>query len=566
MTTSPTFLRFPVAAAAALALGVATTSPLAAQTTTATAAAAPAITAPHVRIETVGPDGWRMRLGPTNLGSLLESAQGRELWQPQVMPLLGFWEMIAGGAEPFAAAKARLLGYSGRVQFAAWVGKGSLHHSGVVRLALTLESDGRTDMQALAADLRQLQHQATGEWKQRDLAGEKLEVLSDGDDSMTAPQLVGNHIVVAMASESSLAEAFTAAKALLAGAAGKPPAPSTPALRVDVDVKALVAMTVAEGDADDRKAVQVLGLDSLQQVQLSLATAGPHIQVELAQHFAPAPAGFFAAFFPPVQCVPDLRWLATGDGTWRVGHFDWRAFFTTAIEAIQSLSGLAAGNVREGMKEELGIDVIDDLAAHMSTEIAVQGAGLRDFDRADDLAWSIAVRLRDATKFQASLQTLLEHGKPTMTLAETKTIDGVECSRYGILGYDFWLAVGHDLGFALGGTDAEERLTTMLAAAKKATTTPAPANNAFADLAKHLPAGANSEARGDLASVFAVPTEMWWMLLSEMVPVPRPHFAAGDADAKTREQTEALLRQHNLAFVRTASGYEAGVWRWRLYW
>ena len=566
MTTSPTFLRLPVAAAAALSLSFATTSPLLAQATTA---AAPANTSPHVRIETVGPDGWRMRLGPTNLGSLLESAQGRELWQPQVMPLLGFWQTIAGGEQPFAAAKERLLGYAGRVQFAAWVGKGSIDHTGVVRLALTLEADGRTDMRALATDLRQLQQQATGEWQKLDLAGEKLEVLRDGDDTMTAPQLVGDHIVVAMASESAIAEAFAAAKALLAGATGKPPAPNTPAMRVDVDVKALVAKTLAEGSADDKTAVRVFGLDSLQQVQLSLGTAGPHVQVELAQHFAPAPAGFFAAFCPPVQGVPDLRGLATAQGTWRIGHFDWSALFTTAIDYIQQISGLAAGDVRQDMKEELGLDVIDDLTAHMGTEIAVQGAGLRDFDRADDVAWALAVRLRDAAKFEASLLKLLEHGKPMMTLAETKTIDGVECRRYGLLGYGLWLAVGHGIGFALGGAEAEERLTAMLTAARQATTKdaakPSEPKSAFPDLAKHLPAGTNCEARGDLASVFAVPTEMWWMLLREVVPIPRPYLAA-DSDEKTREQTEALLRQHNLAVVRTATGYAAGVWRWRLYW
>lgn len=533
--------------------------PLAAQT--AAAPTAPPETAPHVRLETVGPDGWRMRLGPTNLGSMLESEQGRALWQPQVMPLLGFWQMIAGGAEPFAAAKARLLGYSGRVQFAAWFGKGSIDHSGVVRLALALEADGRTDMQALVADLRQLQEQAPGQWRRQKLGSDTIEVRGDGDDAMTAPQLVGNHIVVAMASESSIEQALANAKALLADATGKPPAPNSPAMRVDVDVKALLAQALADGDAEDKLAVTVLGLDSLQRVQFSLATAGPHVQFELAQHFAPAPAGFFAAFFPPVQCVPDLRWLLTGDETWRLGHFDWTAFFTTGLDAVQRLSGIAAGNAREDMKQELGADVIDDVAAHMGTEIAVQGAGLRDFDRATDLAWAVAVRLRDADKFRDGLHTILDHSKPLWSLSETKTIDGSECRHYRVLGYDLWLAVGHGLGFALGGNEAEERLTKMLAAAAK----PGTAANAFPDLAKHLPAGINGEAKGDLSSLFAVPGEIWWMLLRELVPLPRPHLAPDD-DASTREQTEALLRQHNLAVVRTATGYDAGVWRWRLYW
>ncbi len=36
--------------------------------------------------DTVGPDGWRIRFAPTNLGSLLESEQGRALWQPGNAP------------------------------------------------------------------------------------------------------------------------------------------------------------------------------------------------------------------------------------------------------------------------------------------------------------------------------------------------------------------------------------------------------------------------------------------------------------------------------------------------
>ena len=105
--------------------------------------------APQVLVETVGPDGWRTRLGPTNLGVLLASAEGRALWEPAAAPLLGMWTSIAGGPQAYRDASERLFGFSGVVRV-AW----SMNQRGNASFAVLVDSDRRTDLEAITADLR----------------------------------------------------------------------------------------------------------------------------------------------------------------------------------------------------------------------------------------------------------------------------------------------------------------------------------------------------------------------------------------------------------------------------
>lgn len=523
---------------------------------------------PHVLIDTVGPDGWRARLGPTNLGSLLESEQGRSMWQPQMLPLFGLWQQLAGDDTTFAAAKARMLGFAGRVRFGVWLHEGKLEHQGVARLLLVIDGDGRTDLTTLATDLRQLQKSLPGTWADQELGGAKVAVLAKDDDAMTAPTVVGNSLVVAMSSADELATAFTEGQRWAAAATGKPPAPTTPALQVEVDIAAIVALAKAAGDADEAKLMDTCGLDSLGRLTATIGGAGPHVQFELAQHFTPAPRGLFAAFFPPVQGLPALQQLAPKDAaSWRLGHCDFQALYDTVLAVLVSLFADPRQDVRAEMKEELGIDVGPDLIAHMTTEVAVIGSPLAGLDRPNDFTWTIAVLLRDELAFAKSLDTLLLKSKPTLSREATTTIGGIECHRYGnMFGYDLWFAVGQRTFLLAGGRDAEDQLTTAITALQASLTaapTPGAAVTAFTDLAKVLPPGPNGMARGDLDSLFAVPTEWWSLLLRELLP-----FGGGEPvdDPEAREKTRALLKEHHLGSVRTATGYADSVWRWRLFW
>ncbi len=524
--------------------------------------------APHVSIETVGPDGWRVRFGPTNLGGLLESEQGRGMWQPQMLPLLGMWQQMAGDETTFAAAKGRLLSYGGRVRLAVWMQAAPLERPMVQRLIVVLEGDGRTDMKTLAADVHQLQKQLPGEWNTTELGGAPVQTLHQDGDALTAPVLVGQHLVIALDRSDQLSAAFAAATTMANAATGKPPAPTTPAFHLDIDAAALVARANKVGNEHENKAVQIFGLDSLARAHFTIGTAGPHLQFEVSQHFPTGPRGLFAAFCPPVQEVPTLQRAVTDKlGAWRIGHFDFRACYDTIWAAVQVLGDMDPAEMKKDMQAELGIDVGTDLIAHLTNEVLLLGSPLAGLDRPSEFSWTLAVRLRDAKAFGTSLDTLLQKSKPMLSREEPTMVDGVELKRYGnMFGYDLWFAVAHDHFLFAGGRDAEEYLTKSLAALKASADTKlasTAATTAFANLTKALPAGLNGLARGDLDTLFAVPTDWWLMILGELLPFPAPQT---DDDPEQRASTRALLKQHNLSVLRTATGFADGTWRWRVYW
>ncbi len=530
---------------------LAVTVPLAAQEATKTAAAP----APHIVVDTVGPDGWRVRLGPTNLGNLLASEKGRALWQPGVMPLLGAWQLLVGDEAQFAAARDRLLGYGGRVrlvvQLVADEGRPRPH------LALLLDGDGRTDMKVLAADLRQLVEQLPGEWQKETVDGQSIDVRAQGDEVLTAPQLAGDRIVIAHADGGRVATALALAPAV---AVSPPPPPISAALRIDVDIPALVALAMADEDDESRAMMRAFGLESLGAHNLTIGTAGPHVQLEMAQTFGDKPAGLFAALCPTSTGVPALQ-ATIGDGatTWKVGRFDWRALYNT-IKDVMIASGETAEEFAKEVTEQTGIDPDADLLAHATDELLLE-LRLGDLERIEDAAWLMTVGLRDAAAFDKGLQTLLEHSKPVLTRAATTKAGDVDMHRYGVMfGYDIWMAVAHGRLLVAGGRDAEESLSTCLAkAADKEGAAKTPASDAFRELQKQLPPGTNGLARGDFHSMLALPAEAWFGLLPRGVGDPQEVDSA-------RESALELLRTHNLATVHTATGYAERTWRWRLYW
>jgi hypothetical protein len=536
-----------------IALSFVALAPLAAQT----AAAAPSA-APHITVETVGPEGWRARLGPTNLGSLLASAQARELWEPISDQWFESWQRATGGGEGFAAARGRLLGYAGRVRVETWIGE-----RGPERMAMVLESDGRIDMKALAADLRTLATPAGAEWGVTEHGSEKVDTLAMGDSRTSAPLLAGEHVVVAIAPVAEFGATLDHARRLAAAATGKPPLPTTPALQIDVDIAALVAKAKEFGRGDAEEAIEVLGYASLARVQASIATAGPHVTGELAMRFAPTPAGLLAAFYPPVDTLPTLaRGVAADDTSWRVGPFDFDALYAAILKfAVE----LGSEDPREEMKAELGIDLGPDLIAHMATETLFVSPAFEALDRPDDFTWALAIKLRNAKAFSSSLDTLLEKAKPMLTRSETTPIEGVDCHRYGnMMNYPLWVAVGHDTFFLAGGRDAEARLGIVIGAVKAGAEAPAKAADAaFADLARHLPPGLNAKARMDLGGLFGLPRMIWGELLGEVLP---GEFGNPTWTEEDQERVHELLRKNNLLLLRSASGYANSTWRWRVFW
>lgn len=530
-------------------------------------------TAPHVRIESVGPDGWRTRFAPTNLGSLLDAQAGRALWEPNLTPLLDMWQHIVGDEAQFSPARDRLLGYGGRMLLAVWLGEGDLGDQGVFSVALLLEGDGRTDLTALAADLRQLQGEIDGDWVEQDVGGSKLRLLTHGSDTMTAP-IVGEHeVLCVMASRERLAATLADARALAASCTGKPPAPTTPALRIEVALPALVGLARTHGEAapggDGWPTAKALGVECLGPLELTLTTAGPHVQFELAQSFPTGPRGLFAAFFPTAATVPTLQHLLPKDGSWKIGRFDPSALYA-AIESAAAVNDVDLDDMRKDIRDSMGVDLHDDLLTHMTDEVLLLGCPVRDVDRLAETGWALAFRLRDRAAFAKSLETALAHAKPALSREATIEDGDAKLHRYGnMFGYDLWFAVGGDMFVMAGGGDAEPRIKGLFHAGTGANpptqTGEATLPTALAGLRRHLPPGLSGIASGDLDSLAVIPAAWWIGLLHEVVPF-LDVGERGEPDDDQPEQMRELLHKHNLDVLRTATGYAERTWRWRVFW
>ncbi|MBL9075985.1 MAG: hypothetical protein JNL08_00695 [Planctomycetes bacterium] len=541
------------AAAAALA-------PLAAQTAATTSP-------PHILVDTVGPDGWRIRFAPTNLGSLLESEQGRALWQPGTAPVLGWLRQGFGADTDFGPVQDRLLGYGGRIRVGVWLRQDESREPRPFAAAAVFEGDGRTDLGALAADLRQMQSGLDGDWGPQEFAGRSVTMLCHGEDRMTAPIVGEHHLLIVTSTGDDIAAALANATAWVGTCDGKAPAPTTPALRIQVATPELIAlMRRAAGDDDEAATLQALGIDGLGPSLFQLSTAGPHVQCELAQAFAEAPRGLFAALFPGTTGVPALqRLLPSAPGSWKVGRFDLLALYDAAV-AVAAANGIDEPEMRQDMREQLGVDLRDDLLAHVTDAMLLHGASFEDIDRLERTPWLLAFGLRDHAAFATSLETALAKAKPMLQREATVEHGNAKLWRYGnMFAYDLWLGVGDGLFVVAGGEDGEDRVKALFDAARAPAAAEAPAlPPAIADLQRHLPPGLNGAAAGDLDSLAALPADLWWSLLREFVPVPRPQSTA-DTEQQ-REALRELLRQHHLDRLRSATGFAERTWRWRLYW
>lgn len=518
-------------------------------------------TQPHIVIETVGPDGWRARLGPTNLGVMLASEEGRSLWQPSMQPLLGMWAGLAGNEEAYKLSSERLLGYGGTIRIAAFINDGS-----AANLAIVFDGDRRTDMDAVGADIRKLiEGLLPGEWREREAAGHKLELRRSGPDFVTAPVVDGKRLTMMMGDRDSIEGAMGLAAWLAARPATLTiPKPGSPALRVTFDLQPLISLG---GVGNEQALLTALGLDGLKQLTLTLGAAGPHVQFGAAVEIDGAPRGVVKAFMPARQAISGLAaLLPENSSASKVGRFDLHAFFEGVIDAIDV--DLGDEDARATVERELGMDPSADMLAHATDEMLVVGSPFQDFDRLSEATWMLAWRLADDKKFAAGLEKLMQGAKPLIQTAETVDVDGVKLRRYGNpVGYDLWMAAGNGVWVISAGRDAEEQARDLLRAAKGRDfkVAAAPAKH-LEDLGRNLPPGLNGYSGADLGSIVGMPVDWWLELLPELLPRGMTPDVDEDTAEEQMEEMRALLKRHNLDRLRSATGFDAGTWRWRLYW
>jgi len=515
---------------------------------------------PHIVVETVGPDGWRARIGPTNLGVMLTSEEGQQLWRPSLEPMLGMFTQLAGGEEAYQEASERLLGYGGTIRIAAFVNERS-----AADIAIVFDGDKRTDMTAVGKDLRKLiEGLLPGEWRARDVGGSKLEIRRQGPDYVTAPMVDGNRLRLLLGDRDSIDTAM----GLGAWLAARPatlttPKPGSPAARVTFDLKSLIAMG---GLGDDPAINKALGLDGLQRLTLTLAAAGPRVQLGADVEIDGAPRGVVKAFMPASQGLTGLAaLLPERSSATKAARFDLRALFDGVVDALEADFD---DDVREEMKDELGIEPGADMLAHLTDELLVVGSPFQDFDRINEATWMLAWRLRDEASFVAGFDKLMKNAKPFLSPSETVDVDGVKLRRYGnMIGYDLWMAAGNGIWVLSAGRDAEEEATALLKQAKgnqfAALSKPA---RGFDDLQRYLPAGLNGVASADLGSIVGMPVDWWLELLPELLPFPMTPAIDEEQADEQMQAMRALLEKHNLTKLRSAVGTAGGTWSWRLYW
>ena len=515
--------------------------------------------APQVLVETVGPDGWRARLGPTNLGVLLASAEGRALWEPAIAPFLGMWTSIAGGPQAYRDASERLFGFSGVVRV-AW----SMNQRGNSSFAVLVDSDRKTDLEAITADLRGvIDATMPGQWRPKVIAGEQVMVRERTGSFLSSPRVEGGQMSMLGGETDDPAQAaglrawLTARPTTLTG-----PRPGSPAARVTIDLQRAMEL---EADESLQPMMKVLGVDALRRLVLTVSAAGPHLQVGADVEIEGAPRGVVRAFMPPSAGISGLvSLLPEATSVTKVGRFDPKAL----VSSVLDLAEAEFGSARADAADRLGLELDDDLFAYATDELLVLGQPLRDFDRVREATWGLAWRLRDEAKFRAGFKKVTKQIKGFLSPAETIDVDGVELRRYGnLLRYDVWMAVGNGLWVVTAGRDAEEEATALLqkAAGKQwspATTPP----RGFGDLARYLPAGCNGVARADLAGITDMPIDWWLEAVPDLLPRDLRPQVDEDLAEDQREAVRAMLIANRLAVLRTATGTSDGTWRWRLFW
>lgn len=522
--------------------------------------------APQVVIETVGPEGWRARLGPTNVGTLLASEPGQALWRPRLVPLLESWQQIVGDADAFAPVRDRLLGYAGRVRVGLWLTPDGRGEVDAMQTAVVIEGDGKSDLAALAKDLRQLQAAVPGQWQPRDGGDVQFEVCDQGFGVMSGPIAGTQCLMLVAATGDQFDQALFRARRFAADCTGKAPPLSLPALRVTFDVPALLNAQDAVRP-NERASRTAVGLDSLGALTMTLGAAGPHLQLEVDQHFRSNQRGLFGVLCSAATQLPRLLPLANGStGSWHAGHLDLTALHDTVLAALGVELRDAPDELRASMQKELGIDVRDDLLAHASDAMLFTLAPLTELDDPRDVTWTMAFELRDEAAFAKALWQMMGHAKPMLSRAETVDVDGVELHRYGnMVRYDLWLGVGNGIVAFGGGQHAEERLSAQLRLAKAIDRSAAPVlPAAFQTVQRRAPGGTNAAAVADLDGLLSMPIDWSLMLLREFVRLPTTDAPA--ADAEQIAAARALLRDNHLDTVRSLTGYADDHFRWRLFW
>lgn len=532
---------------------------------------------PIVRIEIAGPAMWRTILTPTNLGSLMASEQGAQLWQPIIysQPVISSVELMltsALGTDTLDKARGRILDYSGTTKLAIWNDPDTEE----VQVELVMSGDGQTDMAAMARELATLLASATGQAWQTVKRGEvTMRVLDLGPVLMlTEPRERDGALTAVIASETELVGMLQRSRKRAtpkAGDASPRTRASAPLLAMHIDVATAIAAVEHEGlfGQWEEALLTLSGLPSVEEFAFELGTAGPHLRIDLRQSFLSDDRGAMAAFFPDRQGLPKLANLHAPDSAgWKTGYFDMQALYEAMLSAVTVLGDV---DFHDDVKDLFGGDAKTGIQAFMSGDYAMFGSSVNpNSPFRGSPSYGMAFALSDEDKFRKAWQNTAD----VLGWKEnhSEDVEGMLLQSLQ-MNNQIWCAIGHGLFLFSSGAEAESQIRDLATTVvknpdwKTQATTPSPE---FQRLLRHAPPGLNGYAQGHIAEMYAQ-VGLAFSLIDNLVDIrwglAQPASFPGEpANKNKREDILKLLTKHGLLRAYSMTGYENRRWHHRILW
>lgn len=379
-----------------------------------------------LQLDLAGPATWRSRLGPTNLGTMLASAQAEALWRRHVEGLDAMLRRTRGEAAAFARERARLLDYGGDIHVLAWLeqAEDALH---LVRwsAALIATPDGHTDLAAMADEcagwLQRLGARADTSWR---------------DMHLRPPRLVGDRLVAVLASAEDMKAATARAEAFA-------PVALDPRLVLRCSFELPPCLGLLRDRPSERELMAAAFGPALQRASFELGGAGPRLCLSFGLQFGPGDRGLLAGLAPAVRGVPALDWLAPeGTSSQYAFRIDAPALWQGWLAAMAAFSEQTPAELQADLLQRNGCELGGDVLTHLG-----DGALLvwRSGDAADaDTSllgdFCLVVPLRDGPAFGKSAASWLQRCGVTVTADD----DGVQWAEFGQL-FDVRAAFGFDV-------------------------------------------------------------------------------------------------------------------------
>jgi hypothetical protein len=495
-------------------------------------------------LATLGPAAWRARLGPTNLGAMLASADAEAIWRGHVDAIDASLRAARGDAAAFVRERARLFDYAGAIHVVVWLEQQEdALHAARWSLAVVAEADGHTDLAALADECSGWLGRALG----RDGAAPAW-----SDLELTPPALHNGRVVAVRASRDDT-------DAVLARAAAMPLAapPHPVAFRLDLELQTMLGL-LRDRPAERDWCAALLG-PATQRLTLQLGCAGPQVAIDVMLAFGSGDRGVSAGLFPVRAGVPELGWLLPPQ---TVAHRAGRADFAALWRAIESAESarleIEPAAAAPHTQKALGLDVGKAVAAHLGDSALLLWRTGADDDHSLFGDACLVVPLRDEAAFVAGLKQLL----PQFRWRLSEGNDGVVWfDRWAVLWEpECTLAIGNDVACFAIGPKGRDNITACLERANEGKPTGKPV-----EPVPGAPAGWNGAGRIDVTTLVA-------RHLGNMLPILRSLLAVRGKVPKTEalahevERWLPLLRRHELATATTLAGTTKAQWQFRFLW